>query len=48
MTSTLWKNVFKDISKTRTRFISIMLIVALGVGFFVGIKATSPSTQAVS
>lgn len=43
MTSTLWKNVFKDISKTRTRFISIMLIVALGVGFFVGIKATSPS-----
>lgn len=43
MTSALLKNVFKDISKTKTRFISIMLIVALGVGFFTGIKATSPS-----
>lgn len=43
MTSALWKNVLKDISKTKARFISIMLIVALGVGFFTGIKAVSPS-----
>ena len=43
MTKSLWKNILKDISKTKARFISIMLIVALGVGFFTGVKATSPS-----
>ncbi len=46
MTSTLRKNVFRDITKTKARFISIMLIVALGVGFFTGIKATAPSMDA--
>ncbi len=46
MTSSLWKNVFRDITKTKARFISIILIVALGVGFFTGIKATAPSMDA--
>ena len=46
MTSSLWRNVLRDITKTKARFISIMLIVALGVGFFMGIKATAPSMNA--
>ncbi len=46
MTAALRKNVLKDISKTKARFISIMLIVALGVGFFTGIKAAAPSMNA--
>lgn len=37
------KNVLREIKKTKSRFISIMAIVALGVGFFSGIKATTPS-----
>lgn len=43
MSPALWKNIIKDIKDSKARFISIMLIVALGVGFFTGIKATSPS-----
>lgn len=43
MNSALRKNIIKDIKDSKARFISIMLIVALGVGFFTGIKATSPS-----
>lgn len=43
MTRALWKNIIKDIKNSKARFLSIMLIVALGVGFFTGIKATSPS-----
>lgn len=39
----MWNNVIRDIAKTKARYISIMLIVALGVGFFTGVKATSPS-----
>lgn len=43
MTNSLWKNIIRDIKNSKARFISIMLIIALGVGFFTGIKATSPS-----
>lgn len=43
MTSAFWRNILRDIKNSKARFISIMLIVALGVGFFTGIKATSPS-----
>lgn len=43
MTQSLIKNTFREISNTKARFISIMAIIALGVGFFAGIKATSPS-----
>ena len=37
------KNIIREISRTRSRFISIMAIVALSVGFFSGVKASSPS-----
>ena len=43
MTGALIKNTFRDIIGTKARFFSIMAIIALGVGFFTGIKATSPS-----
>ncbi len=43
MTKTLLKNTFREIKNTKARFISIMAIIALGVGFFSGIKATAPS-----
>lgn len=41
----LRKDTFKEIKNTSKRFISIVLIVLLGVGFFAGIKATSPDMQ---
>lgn len=43
MTKSLVKNTFREIANTKARFISIMAIIALGVGFFAGIKATAPS-----
>ena len=47
MSKMLVKNFFRDIKKTRARFISIMLIIMLGVGFLVGINSTAPSMYAV-
>ena len=43
MTKALLRNTFREIGHTKARFISIMAIIALGVGFFAGIKATAPS-----
>ena len=48
MTKALLKNTFREIANTKARFISIMAIIALGVGFFAGIKATSPSMYNLS
>lgn len=45
MHSKLIKDFFKEIYVNRKRFISIVLIVMLGVGFFSGIKATTPSMK---
>ena len=39
----LVKNNFKSIHKTRRRFISILIMAFLGVGFFSGLVATSPN-----
>lgn len=39
------KDTFRQIRKSFGRFLSIFLIVALGVGFFAGIKATSPDMK---
>ncbi len=39
----LFKDTFREIKKSLGRFLSIMLIIAVGVGFFVGVKATAPS-----
>lgn len=45
MKKALIKDCFKEIIKGFKRFISILLIVLLGVGFFAGIKATSPDMK---
>ncbi|MGG3283137.1 FtsX-like permease family protein [Paenibacillus solani] len=38
----LWTDIFREISRTKARFLSIFAIIMLGVGFFAGIKATGP------
>ena len=38
----LFKDTIKEITSTYKRFISIMLMSLLGVGFFAGLRATSP------
>ena len=42
---TLFKESFLCIKKTFKRFLSLLLIVLLGVGFFVGIRSTSPDMK---
>ena len=37
------KNILREISKTKSKFISIMIIMFLGVFIFVGLKETSPA-----
>lgn len=46
MTKSLRKDFFREIKKSLSRFISIMLIVALGVAFFAGIRSSSPAMKA--
>ncbi|MBE6734542.1 MAG: FtsX-like permease family protein [Ruminococcaceae bacterium] len=48
MSKMLFKNILRDINKTKARFVSIMLIILLGVGFLVGISSTAPSMYAVA
>ena len=38
----LIKDIFKEIKKSYKRFISILLMALLGVGFFAGLRASSP------
>ena len=45
MKKSLWKNNLKEIIKTRRRFISILIMAFLGVGFFSGLVATGPDIQ---
>ena len=42
MKKALYKDAVKEIKNTYKRFISILLMAFLGVGFFAGIRATSP------
>ena len=42
MKKSLIKNNFKSISKTRRRFLSILVMAFLGVGFYAGLVASSP------
>ena len=42
MSKALIKDTLRTIRKNFSRFVSIMLIIALGTAFFVGIKATAP------
>ncbi len=48
MNKTLLKDVLRQIKATKNRFISIMIIVALGTGFFAGLKASSPDMISVA
>ncbi len=41
----LWKDFLMEIKKTLNRFFSIFLIVALGVAFFAGLRATNPDMR---
>ncbi|MDR3313855.1 MAG: ABC transporter permease, partial [Oscillospiraceae bacterium] len=45
MTKSLFRDTLRAIRKTLSRFISIVIIVALGVGFFAGLKAVSPNMK---
>ncbi|MEK4518467.1 ABC transporter permease [Paenibacillus sp. FSL H8-0122] len=38
----LWKDVFREIRRTKARFLSIFAIIMLGVSFFSGIKSAGP------
>ena len=41
----LQKDTFREIKKSINRFLSIVAIIALGICFFVGVKATGPSMK---
>ena len=45
MKKSLVKNSFKEISKTKRRFLSILIMAFLGVGFYAGLVACSPDMQ---
>ena len=45
MGNSLMKDTFRQIIKSPGRYFAILLIVALGVGFFAGIKATAPDMK---
>lgn len=45
MKNALLKDTFREIKKTLSRFLSIFAIVALGVSFFAGVKATCPDMK---
>lgn len=42
MRSAMLKDILREIGKTKSRFFSIFAIIALGAGFFAGLKATCP------
>ena len=45
MRNVLLKNSIKQIGNTKRRFISILIMALLGVGFFAGLYATGPDMQ---
>ena len=45
MKRALLKDSLKQIVKTNKRFISILLMAFMGVGFFAGVRATSPDMK---
>ncbi|MBC2101161.1 FtsX-like permease family protein [Listeria marthii] len=40
--SALWKDIYREIWRSKSRFISIFMLIMLGVAFFTGLKATGP------
>ena len=45
MKHTYFKLLWRSVWKTKTRFLSILAIVAIGVGFLGGLLATTPDMQ---
>jgi putative ABC transport system permease protein len=45
MKKSFFKNLFRDIKKTLSRFLSIVIIIAIGVAFYAGVRATSPDMK---
>lgn len=45
MKRTFFKNLFRDIRKTLSRFLSIVIIIAIGVAFYAGVRAASPDMK---
>ena len=45
MKSALRKNAVMEVFKTKSRFLSIFFIVAIGIAFFAGVKNTSPDMK---
>lgn len=45
MSKSFLKNLFRDIKKTFSRFLSIVIIIAVGVSFYAGVRATSPDMK---
>lgn len=45
MKRTFFKNLYRDIRKTLSRFLSIVIIIAIGVSFYAGVRATSPDMK---
>ena len=41
--SLYWKLILRSIKDSLPRFLAIFAIICLGVGFFSGLKATTPS-----
>ena len=44
----VFKTLFRTIRASLGRYIAILAIVALGVGFFTGLKSAQPSMQATA
>ncbi|MGN0474741.1 MAG: hypothetical protein ACI4IJ_06600, partial [Acutalibacteraceae bacterium] len=42
MTKSLFKDLIREIWKSKNRFVSILCIVAIGVSFFAGLKSAAP------
>lgn len=38
----LFKTILKEISSSKSRFLSILFLIMLGVGFFSGLKSAGP------
>ncbi|MGH4123720.1 MAG: FtsX-like permease family protein [Clostridium sp.] len=45
MGKTFFKNLFRDVLHTLSRFLSIVIIIAMGVAFYAGVRATSPDMK---
>ena len=43
--SKLWLSTLREIKETLGRYIALLMIIALGVGFFAGLKVTDPAMR---